>query len=148
MILYTDCFTLGPNNPSKIGGGYTITDHIGNIIEIKKIFKNGFTNNEGEVLGILRCIEICDVNSEIYTDSTVARSWVIQGKSKARKDLTELLLNGKQQLIDKKSSVIWISRNENLAGIENENDMNRKSPTHIYGGARRRNIIYSVDNLT
>lgn len=123
-IYYTDCFVIGSRNPSDIGGGYTITNEHGTVIEQSTIYKKGFTNNEGEILGVIRCIDIADSNSEIYTDSKVACAWIRDGKTKARKDLTEILGNAKRKLEEKKLKLIWIGRDENLAGIYNENTRN------------------------
>ena len=118
-IYYTDCFVLG-TNPSDKGGGYTITDHIGKIIHKETIYKKGFTNNEGEVLGIIKAIELCEPTSEIYSDSSCAIAWIRKGKSKVRSDLNEILSKGKEMAREKKCEVIWISREENLAGLVNE----------------------------
>lgn len=118
-ILYADGFNIG-SNPSKIGGGYTITDGHGNIVSQKRILKVGFTNNEGELLGVLEALELIDNFGEVYTDSTNTVAWVKKGKSKARPDLNQECAKAKYLLEKKNIKLIWLSRDENLAGIENE----------------------------
>ncbi len=43
--LYTDGF-LFESNPSPVGGGYTVVDRDGNLVEREQILKSDFTNNE------------------------------------------------------------------------------------------------------
>lgn len=69
-ILYADCFVLG-SNPSSTGGGYLVCNEHNNIIEKETTLKPGFTNNEGELLGVLRASELIDSFGTIYTDSKI-----------------------------------------------------------------------------
>jgi len=119
--LYTDCFCIG-KNPSNIGGGYLVCDENNNIIEKKEIFKKGFTNNEGELLGVLRATELIDNGGTIYTDSQNTRAWIKTGKSKARPDLNSFMQQAKDNIKLKNLSVLWTPREENLAGILVENN--------------------------
>lgn len=119
MIYFTDCFVMG-TNPSTTGGGYTIVNEHNEVVEIKRIYKKGFTNNEGELLGVLRAIELSEIGSEIYTDSQCICFWVKNGKSKARKDLNDILKNAYSDMEKKNLTLVWIPREENLAGIYNE----------------------------
>jgi ribonuclease HI len=118
-ILYSDGFNIG-GNPSKIGGGYTITDELGEVVAQSQILKVGFTNNEGELLGVLGALELIDNFGEVYTDSTNTIAWVKKGKAKARPDLNQECAKAKYLIEKKKIKLIWINREENLAGIENE----------------------------
>jgi len=107
-------------NPSEVGGGYTILNENNEVIETKRIYKKGFTNNEGELLGALRAIELAENGSEIYTDSQCICYWIQNGRSKARKDLNEILKNAYADMEKKDLTLVWIPREENLAGIYNE----------------------------
>lgn len=88
MRYHSDCFVYGPN-PSPRGGGFTITDSKGNLIYQEEILKAGFTNNEGELLGVLRALELASHGDTVVTDSQCTAAWVRSGKPKARPDLEE-----------------------------------------------------------
>jgi ribonuclease HI len=118
MKYYTDGFTLN-KNPSPIGGGYTIFDTYG-LIKTVTIIKKGFTNNEGELLGLNECVKFADKMSTISVDSKCIISWVKKGKSKSRPDLTDIILETRNLIKDKNIFLIWESRDRNLAGIYNE----------------------------
>lgn len=115
-ILYTDCFVIG-KNPSDFGGGYLICDENNNIIEKVTIEKRGFTNNEGELLGVLRASELVDSGGVIFTDSNNTIAWVKNGKSKARPDLEEIIKRTKDNITLKGIILSWTPREENLAGV-------------------------------
>ena len=119
MKYYVDGFTLG-NNPSSKGGGYTIVDETKKLIKRETIFKNYFTNNDGEVLGLLDCLRLAENGDIIVTDSYTAMRWVLNGKSKARKDLNPLCLEGKNLLISKNLKILLEPRDTNFAGQFNE----------------------------
>lgn len=114
--LYTDCFVLG-KNPSDKGGGYLICNETCIEIERKTVLKNGFTNNEGELLGVLRASELIDSGGTIYTDSRNTIAWVRSGKSKARPDLNDIMKQTKDNIRIKNIILEWKPREENLAGI-------------------------------
>ena len=59
MKYYTDGFLNGRGNPCKRGGGYTIADEKGVVVEHEQITSSSLTNNEAEVTGIVRALEIC-----------------------------------------------------------------------------------------
>lgn len=122
-IYYTDGFVKG-KNPSYQGGGYTITDKDGNIIFQYHYYRNGedkrFTNNDGEVLGIIHAIAIAEEGSIIVTDSKTAMWWVRKGKSKTRPDIDYSLLYAKNLALQKKIQIKWESRDINKAGQINE----------------------------
>lgn len=118
MKLYTDGYTKG-SNPSY-GGGYTIVDESGSLIETQVIEKKGFTNNEAEICGIERAFELCKYGDAISTDSMNSLTWVFGGKSKARPDLSERLHALMVGMIEKNINLCWERRDFNLAGLYNE----------------------------
>lgn len=122
MKYYCDGFTMG-GNPSKGlggGGGYTIVDESGSLIKMRVIYREGFTNNEGEILGILDTLRLCKFKDSISTDSMIALTWINSGRSKARSDLIGILLECKNIILYKKINLLWEGREFNLAGIYNE----------------------------
>src|SRR3990167_8462361 len=119
MKYFTDGYTL-LRNPSPVGGGFSIIDENNKLLIHERIEKVGFTNNEGEILGILWCLEICKEGDIISTDSMCAISWVRTGKSKSRKDLKEIFEKCQRLKNEKKVNLMWESREYNLAGHFNE----------------------------
>ena len=122
MVYYSDCFMRG-SNPSEVGGGYTVLNEHNELIEEKRIYKQGFTNNEGELLGVVRALELARDKDEVYTDSQCIYYWLKNGKSKSRPDLLEMIKRGHQLSYEKDIKIVWIPREENLAGIYNENNI-------------------------
>lgn len=120
MKYFTDGFLRGSKNPSPFGGGFTIVDEAGNLIERQEIIREGFTNNEAEILGILHALRICDSGDTISTDSMCCLSWANSGFSKVRPDLREILEECKILKFTKKVNLMWEGRDFNLAGIYNE----------------------------
>ena len=119
-VLYTDGFCL-VKNPSPFGGGFTVTDYLGTVLSRQKILKNNFTNNEAELLGVLRGCELSENNGIVVTDSMNTIHWVKRGKSKARPDLNEIIAKTKKIAEEKEIFLKWEKRDYNLAGIYNEN---------------------------
>lgn len=118
--LYTDCFVIG-KNPSNTGGGYLICDDNKNIIDKETVYKAGFTNNEGELLGVLRATELIDSHGTVYTDSQNTILWIKKGYSKARPDLSLLMAKAKSNIEIKKLKLVWTARHMNMAGVIIEN---------------------------
>ncbi len=118
-VYYVDGYTMG-FNPSNRGGGYTISDERGNLVETKNFERSYFTNNDGEILGLVRALDICNEGDEIITDSRVAEIWVKSRKSKARPDLLPIIIEGNRLMVEKQVSIRWTSRERNLAGLYND----------------------------
>lgn len=116
---YCDGFVLGKNGKS-LGGGYTIVDEHNKLIARETLYKEKFTNNDGEILGVYNALKLCDCLDVVSTDSMVAITWTRSGFSKARPDLNNLLRECRFLLKDKCINLIWEERNYNLAGIYNE----------------------------
>ena len=119
MKYYTDGFTI-QSNPSIIGGGFTVVDELGKLIKREEILKEWFTNNEGELLGVLYVLENFN-NCIISTDSMNTIYWIKKGFSKARPDLKDVLLKAKTLKEKKEIEIIFEPREKNLAGVYNEN---------------------------
>jgi ribonuclease HI len=120
MKYYVDGYTR-ERNPSPIGGGFTITDEEGKVLIRFEVKKKGFTNNEAELLAVKFCLEkYCDTDDEISTDSMNTISWIRRGKSKARPDLGEAISSARYILDSKNVLLLWEGREENLAGIYND----------------------------
>lgn len=121
MKYYTDGFTL-LKNPSPTGGGYSILDENGTVITVKNIKKEGLTNNEAELCGLVDCLERAEMYDEISTDSMNTIAWLRTKKLKkvARQDLLEIIKRGQQLIEEKHINVMWEGREVNLAGIYNE----------------------------
>ncbi|OGE44777.1 hypothetical protein A3E67_03695 [Candidatus Daviesbacteria bacterium RIFCSPHIGHO2_12_FULL_38_25] len=118
--LHSDGFCL-IKNPSPFGGGFTVTDNLGIVLSRERILKKDFTNNEAELLGVLKACGLSENNGIIITDSMNTIFWIRKGKSKARPDLNEKIKTAKDLIENKKLNLIWKKRDENLAGIYNEN---------------------------
>lgn len=119
MKYYVDGWIKG-SNPSLYGGGWTIINSEGDLIRFKDIKQENFTNNEAEVRGIIDALEMCEMFDEVSTDSMCCLTWINSGKSKARKDLKEVLQKGKDLMLKKKINLMWERREHNLAGLYNE----------------------------
>lgn len=120
-ILYVDGFTIG-SNPSQKGGGFVITDDLGFVLEIKEYVKTNFTNNEAELRGIHRALELASVLDTVYTDSQVSIWWIRKGKCKARPDLSEIANEARTFLEEKNLKLVLVGRDLNKAGIYIENN--------------------------
>src|ERR1035437_354359 len=120
MKYYTDGFLNGKGNPCSRGGGYTIADEKGAVVEHEQISSASLTNNEAEVTGIVRALEICHNLDEISSDSKCCLFWVKNGSSRARPDLDSLLKIGNRLWHQKMVNMHWERREKNLAGFLNE----------------------------
>jgi ribonuclease HI len=121
MKYYTDGYTI-QSNPSQIGGGYTIVDDNNELVLTKSIDKIGMTNNEAELLGMYECLLNCPEIETISTDSQVIHGWIVKGMRKKcpRKDLEPLVIKCRDLLREKRAKIIWEGRDDNLAGIYND----------------------------
>ena len=119
MKWYIDGFTIG-GNPSSVGGGFTVLDENNKLIKQEQIFKEKFTCNEGELLGMLYATKIASENDTIITDSKNTIFWVKSGRPKARPDLTQQASEAKEMIEQKNLIIEWCGRDKNLAGIYND----------------------------
>lgn len=122
-ILYTDGFTLG-KNPSNLGGGFVLVNEHGIEVGRQTFYKKGYTNNEGELMGVLFATELIEPGGEIYTDSMNTVHWVTNCRCKARPDLKPAAQTAKINILEKKLKLIWLPREHNLAGLLLENNIN------------------------
>ncbi|QDT59497.1 hypothetical protein SV7mr_20040 [Stieleria bergensis] len=117
--LHADGF-LFKRNPSPTGGGWTVVDAHGKLIERQAILKRGLTCNEAELTAVYRAAQLVDEGGTVFTDSKLVCDWIETGRSKKRSDLNKLIRACKG-LIEKKSvSLRFRSRKQNLAGIYND----------------------------
>lgn len=124
MKYYFDGYTIG-GNPSSTGGGFTIFNDNNELIHTEQIFKDGFTNNEGELAGLEWCLSNLKDITELSTDSMNTIYWARNGKSKSRKDLTERLQKVRSILMSPcPFKLIWEPRHRNKAGWYNEEQFN------------------------
>jgi len=113
--LYSDGYTI-LKNPSDIGGGFII-------IGTKKLFyeerieKVGLTNNEAELLGVYKALQLADKGAIVYTDSRNTMAWIKSGKPRARMDLQSICQEAKKLKKAKDITLEWVSRDDNDAGI-------------------------------
>lgn len=116
---HTDGFVDGKNGEAK-SGGCTVFKN-GKLLErLTAQNDGGFTNNEAELMGVLRALKYADDGDEIVTDSMNTLAWIGSRKPKARPDLKEQASEANTLLHLKKVNLYWASRNENQAGNYNE----------------------------
>ena len=118
MVYYVDGFTI-KSNPSKIGGGFTVVDEAGKLIH-RQEYRRWFTNNEGELQGIYFAAQLAKRGDTIFTDSQIARNWVLRGNSGGRPDLRHVAGQAQFWVSDKRLQLRWVRRDQNLAGVWNE----------------------------
>jgi len=107
-------------NPSPTGGGYTVVNKQGEVLAREIIEQPGLTNNEAELRGLIRAIELAEKRSSVGTDSRVARAWVCRGRSRARRDLRTILKRTRKLLLEKEVEIVFVPRELNPAGILND----------------------------
>jgi len=121
MIYYTDGY-CNDSNPSRTGGGYTITNKKGLVVKEKAIKKVGFTNNEAELLGIYNALKRAKKLDTVITDSQICLGWVWRGKAGSRSDLNDIASKALTLLKEKSVALAWLPREVNLAGHYNEEE--------------------------
>ena len=80
--IYSDGFLISAN-PSPIGGGYTLVANNSKLIERQIIQRPGLTNNEAELLGVLRAVELANRGDIVFSDSQIALTWIRKSRSSA-----------------------------------------------------------------
>lgn len=111
---FTDGFT-NKGNPSD-SGGWVVYEKTENKIWVRNVKKQGFTNNEAELLGIHYACEIAGVQDSISTDSLCCLWLARKGKCKARPDLNKIAKRIKDLCAFKMIDIKLISREVNPAG--------------------------------
>lgn len=144
MKYYTDGWMMG-NNPSPLGGGFTITNESGEVIKREEIYKKGFTNNEAEIRGIEFALEYADKGDTVSTDSMCCLTWARTGKSKARPDLKERLQHCKLLFTEKEINLMWEGRDFNLAGIYNEENQKKFKDERIEYQTKKEFLSFSEE---
>ncbi len=112
----------GTQNNGQFGNQKTVvvvTDVTGKVLVEEHIGDK--TNNEGELIGILKATSLAPSHSVILSDSQLAVNWA-KGRYKTRIDrLKPLVTEVKNAVKEKGVEVKWIPREENQAGIYIEN---------------------------
>ena len=121
MIYYVDGWMIG-RNPSHIGGGFTIVNERHELVKRHTIYKNPFTNNDGELFAIAYAAYKAAPGDTIITDSQCAYNWVLSGfvKADARADLRPVARRAHKWVNEKRLNLKWEPRESNLAGQYNE----------------------------
>jgi ribonuclease HI len=112
MKYYTDgSSTIG------VKSAYAVVDENGRYVcGEQTLSPNEFTNNEEEYRGVIKALELCKAGDIVFTDSLLVVNQ-IYGKYKVKKEHLKPLCQIAQELIQKNgASVIWIERENNLAG--------------------------------
>jgi ribonuclease HI len=115
MKYYTDgSSTIG------VKSAYVVVDERGKVVSMFETYNNGgkreFTNNEEEYRGVIHALELCNPGDIVYTDSSLVVNQ-IYGKYKVKKEHLKPLCQKAQELVKQRgASVVWISRDINLAG--------------------------------
>lgn len=118
MKLYADGYCLR-KNPSPIGGGWTVATRK-RLIKTQEVLKEGFTNNEAELLACYNAILLADKGDEVVVDSQNTLAWINRGSCKARPDLSHIAFAAKKEMFEKGIRVYWLPREKNFAGHYNE----------------------------
>jgi ribonuclease HI len=103
---------------STIGvkSAFCVTDENGKIVKFEETWMPCFTNNEEEYRGVIAALNLCAEGDEIYSDSMLVVNQVA-GTWKINKPHLRLLREEAAKLLkDKKAKLIWIPREDNLAG--------------------------------
>lgn len=135
MKYYVDGWTM-KCNPSPYGGGYTLANEIGEILEIGFKAEKKFTNNEAELMAIYNALKRARRFDEIITDSNTAMCWVFKNsywrvpstKPTARPDLENIMKECGRMVIEKMVKITFQPREYNKAGIFNE-----ENPSELNG---------------
>jgi hypothetical protein len=123
MTFDVDGWLTGPN-PAK-GGGFTIVDQTGTLRARAQAPLAGmlthFTNNDAELWAVAAGAHLAKVGDTIRSDSEVmVRWWVPRGVCKSRGDLNVLCQYAHNLIRDKRLILLWVPREENLAGLYND----------------------------
>ena len=110
----------GPNGHNK-GGGFTIVDESNKLLCRIPIRKRNITSSEVELWAVAGAVHLAHMGDIIRSDSQViSRYWVPAGRCKARPDLNALCQFAHDGIHDKRLTLVWIPRAQNLAGIVND----------------------------
>jgi ribonuclease HI len=100
-----------------VKSSYCVTDGNGKILDIKETSPYKFSSNEEEYRGVIEALNLCNDGDEVFTDSLLVVNQV-SGIYKVKKDHLKSLCEQVKDLLKSKpnTKLIWISREENLAG--------------------------------
>jgi ribonuclease HI len=115
MKIYADGY-LNEHNPSHTGGGFVVMDENKELLCSEEIDKNPLTNNEAELRGVAKAIELANEGDTVITDSNVALCWIKYRRCKARKDLKDIACKAHEEMEEKFIILRHEGRKKNLAG--------------------------------
>jgi len=108
---------------STIGvkSAYVVTDETGKIVEFQETSlycgkQFNYTNNEEEYRGVIAALNLCAEGDEICSDSMLVVNQVAGNWKVNKPHLKGLCEQAKKLLKEKKAKLIWVGRNDNLAG--------------------------------
>jgi ribonuclease HI len=111
---------MNGRNPSN-GGGFTICRADGSLVKRIAFNKIGWTNNDAELWAVAAAVHLAKTGDIIRSDSEVmVKWWVPRGMCKSRPDLNTLCKLAHDGIRDKRLTLTWIPRAQNLAGIYND----------------------------
>jgi hypothetical protein len=111
--IFADSCTIGPN-PSKIGGCYIVNDEFCRTLS-KRIINRPMTNNEINLLAVLRATELAEPGDIISTNSQTVLWWIKKGEVGARPDLKDLAAAAHKNMKKNKLQLVYQSRRLNVA---------------------------------
>ena len=124
MVFDVDGYMWG-KNPAP-GGGFTIVNEHNELVKRIPVKKAKWTNNDAELWAVAGAVQIAQTGDTIRSDSEViVKWWVPRGVCKSRPDLNKLCQFVHNGLRDKRLTLVWVSRNENRAGLYNDTHKGR-----------------------
>jgi ribonuclease HI len=121
-------FVDGAGASSKKGFGKICTIKVGNKPIVTDLLIEGCTNNTAEYVAMLQALLSCDDGDFIHTDSQLVHGQLTKKWSVNFEHLQILHDKCEKILKSKNVQLIWISRDENLAGKVLERDSGREFP--------------------
>ncbi len=83
---------------------------------IKEIIKEEKTNNVMEYMALIKSLEVCNEEDEIFTDSKLVVEQVMERWKIKKEHLFPFVMKARKLLKEKNCSLTWVSREENVAG--------------------------------
>jgi ribonuclease HI len=119
MTYDVDGWMMG-RNPAP-GGGFTIVNEHNALVARVVMKRPNFTNNDAELWAVAGGAHHAKVGDILRSDSEVmVKWWIPRGACKSRPDLNVLCRYAHNLIRDKRLTLVWVPREQNLAGIYND----------------------------